>query len=82
MLGPLRTPEAVGAAIRALRKRAGVTQAELAGLAGVGVRFVSEVERGKATAELGKVLRLIDRLGTRAYLLDPAEALLRTGPAP
>ena len=70
MSGPLRTPQAFGAAIRDLRKRAGVTQAELAGLAGVGARFVGEVERGKPTAELGKVLRLLDRLGARTYLLS------------
>ena len=73
MKGPLRTPKALGAAIRARRKHLGATQAELAGLAAVGARFVSEVERGKPTAELGRVLRLLDRLGLHVHLLDASE---------
>jgi len=59
---------ALGHAVRARRKALGVTQVELAGLAGVGERFVSEVERGKATAETGKVLKLLGRLGLLVYL--------------
>ena len=58
-----RTPADLGAIVRLRRKELDLTQGELAGLSGVGERFVSEVERGKATAELGKVLRLLDRLG-------------------
>ena len=68
MQGPIRTPEQLGAAIRARRKELGATQVELAGLAAVGPRFVSEVEQGKPTAEWGKVLRLLDRLSMRIYL--------------
>jgi HTH-type transcriptional regulator / antitoxin HipB len=68
MNGPFKTPEALGNAIRTRRKRLGATQAELAGLAAVGSRFVGEVEQGKPTAEFGKVLRLLDRLGLGIYL--------------
>ena len=39
-----------------------MTQAELAALADVGPRFVGELERGKPTLEIGKVLRVLDRL--------------------
>jgi transcriptional regulator with XRE-family HTH domain len=38
-------------------------QEELAALAGVGPRFLSEVENGKASAEIGKVLQVLHRLG-------------------
>jgi y4mF family transcriptional regulator len=66
----IHTPEDLGKVIRARRKQAGVTQAELAGLAAVGTRFVGDVEGGKPTAELGKVLRLLDRLGLRVAIVE------------
>jgi HTH-type transcriptional regulator/antitoxin HipB len=50
-------------ALRSARKRLGLTQAELALAAGVGVRFLVELEHGKPTARLGLVLRVIDALG-------------------
>lgn len=59
----MRTAEDIGSAIRAKRQAIGLTQVELAQLAGVGERFLSELERGKATAELGKVLRVCLRVG-------------------
>jgi HTH-type transcriptional regulator/antitoxin HipB len=59
----LRTASELGALVRARRKAIGATQVELAALADVGPRFVVELERGKATLELGKVLRVLDRLG-------------------
>lgn len=52
-----------GQAVRAARKEAGLSQAQLAEQCGCSQRFVSEVERGKATAEIGKALRLADELG-------------------
>lgn len=53
----------LGAALRARRKERALTQAQLAALCGVSVRFVSEVERGRPTAGVGLVLRLCARLG-------------------
>jgi hypothetical protein len=40
-----------------------LTQAKAAGLLGVGIRFLSELERGKKSVELDLVLRVLDRLG-------------------
>ncbi|MDJ1121946.1 helix-turn-helix domain-containing protein [Olsenella sp. YH-ols2217] len=60
---PIRTPEDFGAAIRRARKRQGMTQAELCELCGVSVTYLSELERGKATAELGKALHVAAMLG-------------------
>ena len=59
--------------MRKHRKAAGVTQAEAAGLCGVGVRFMSELERGKETAEVGRVLQVLDRLGLELRVV-PREA--------
>jgi len=61
----LRTPAELGALVRARRRALGTTQIELAALADVGPRFIGDLERGKATLEIGKVLRVLDRLGLR-----------------
>jgi len=53
----------IGAAIRKKRRDIGMRQAELAALAGVGVRFLSELENGKPSAEIGKVVLVLRRLG-------------------
>lgn len=66
--------EELGAALRRNRKALGLTQAELALAAGVGLRFVGEVEAGKPSAQLGRVLRLIEVLG--------GSLVLRSAPAP
>ena len=52
-----------GSLIRAERKRQGLTQTDLAEYCGVGINFVSSVERGKETVELGKCLLLAQMLG-------------------
>jgi y4mF family transcriptional regulator len=59
----IRTPEQLGETLRAARKVLGMTQSEIALVSGVGLRFVVELERGKPTLQLGKVLRVIDSLG-------------------
>ncbi|MBQ3131875.1 MAG: helix-turn-helix transcriptional regulator [Clostridia bacterium] len=53
----------LGAAIRARRKELEYTQAYLAEFTGLSVTFISDVERGKPTAEIEKVIRLINILG-------------------
>jgi len=47
--------EELGTFVRTRRKAERMTQAELAALAGVGRRFVSELERGKASLRLDSV---------------------------
>ncbi|MEW6744080.1 MAG: helix-turn-helix transcriptional regulator [Planctomycetota bacterium] len=61
--GTVRSVKQLGGLVRRRRKEAGVRQADAAALAGVGVRFLSELERGKETAEVGKVLQVLERLG-------------------
>ncbi len=61
--GSIGTPAELGHLVRAKRRQIGLTQVELSALAGVGIRFLSELENGKATAELGKVLQVLSRLG-------------------
>ncbi len=52
-----------GAAIRQRRKSLHYTQVYVAEVTGLSVSFISDVERGKPTAELGKVLSLANLLG-------------------
>jgi len=59
----------LGALIRARRLEASTRQADAAALAGVGVRFLSEVERGKESAEIGRVFGLLERLGLELWVL-------------
>ena len=61
--GKIETPAQIGAAIRHKRRAIGMRQAELAALSGVGIRFLSELENGKPSAEVGKVLLVLRRLG-------------------
>lgn len=67
------TPAEIGEVVRAARKAAGLRQYELAGAAGVGLRFLVELERGKPTAQLGKTLQVLEALGC-AFDLTPPEA--------
>lgn len=64
----IATPAAMGIALRAARKRLGMSQADAALAAGVGVRFLSDLENGKETVHLGKVLRVVEGLGLTLVL--------------
>lgn len=57
------TPKDLGAIVRAVRHEAGIDQVKAAGLAGVGTRFLGDIERGKPTVRLGLVLQVLERLG-------------------
>jgi HTH-type transcriptional regulator/antitoxin HipB len=52
----------LGTSICAARKHRGLTQAELAARAKVGLRFLSELENGKPTVQFERVLRVLDAL--------------------
>ena len=70
MRQPTHTIEQLGKAIRKQRKTEGVTQQELSNLCGLSTSFISDVERGKATVELGKVLFLMQYLGLDIYVVE------------
>lgn len=59
----MTSPQTVGQIVRAARKGLGLTQPELAAAAGVGLRFLVEVERGKPTVRLDRLLAVLDALG-------------------
>ncbi len=53
----------IGEHIREKRKAFGLTQVELAERAGVGIRFVRELENGKSTVQLDKVNQVLRLFG-------------------
>lgn len=64
----------LGLAIRAERKALGLTQSDLAAASGVSLRFISELERGRASAGIGRVLHVLNMLGLEVGLESPRGA--------
>ena len=65
------TPEELGAALKAARIARGLRLDDLALAAGVGRRFVGELERGKPTVRLAETLRVAEALGVSITVNDP-----------
>ena len=53
----------LGAVVRAQRKRLALKQLDIAGLGNTGNRFIVDLENGKPTVQLQKVLDIMDLLG-------------------
>ncbi len=61
----------IGQIIRDERKELGLRQDELAAASGVGLRFLVELERGKVTVQMGKVLDVLAALGCELQIKRP-----------
>jgi len=66
------TAQMIGQIILENRKRLGVTQKDLALTSGTGLRFVIDLEKGKETCQIGKVLTVLQTLGIQIVLTPPA----------
>jgi len=66
----LQSAEAIGALIRTTRKAQGLSQTELAGVANTGVRFISDLENGKGTIQIRKLLNVLNALGLGLYIFN------------
>jgi len=58
-------PVDIGLMVKAKRKQNKLTQAQTSALCNVGTRFLSELENGKKTLEVGKVLQVLTCLGLK-----------------
>ena len=67
----IRDTAELGQKVRELRRAQKITQAQLAGLANTGIRFISDLENGKETCHIGKVLRVIETLGVDMLIRNP-----------
>ena len=71
------TSQDISTLVRQTRKGLGVTQRELALTSGTGLRFIIDLEKGKETAEIGKVLIILQTLGIQMTLTPPPTATKR-----
>jgi y4mF family transcriptional regulator len=62
------TPQQIGEFVKSARKSLGVTQRDLALTSGTGLRFIIELEQGKPTCQIGKVLTVLHTLGITIQL--------------
>ena len=66
------TPKQIGELVKSVRKQMGATQKDLAMTSGTGLRFIIELEQGKPTSQIGKVLTVLNTLGVKMNLTPPA----------
>ena len=63
--------EEIGKLARSTRKAMRLTQKQLALASGTGLRFIIELEKGKPTCQLGKVLTVLQTLGIKLRFAPP-----------
>ncbi len=69
---PIRSSAELGIVIREQRKRLALKQLDLAGMGNTGNRFIVDLENGKPTVQLQKVLDLMDLLGLEVVVRTKA----------
>ena len=65
---PIASPPDLGRLVKQRRQQLGLTQADLALASGTGVRFISDLENGKATCQSGRSLQVLAALGLRLFV--------------
>ena len=76
----IETPEHLGDAVRQTRKALSLTQPQLALAAGVGVRFIVDLEAGKPTVRLENVLRVLQALGATLNVSSSEDSQTQADP--
>jgi y4mF family transcriptional regulator len=74
-------PEDVGALVRDRRRQLKLSQTDLAQRLHVSQRYISHLERGKPTLQLGLVIRVLRELGVVLQVNDPSSPSPRRQPA-
>lgn len=67
----LKNTQSIGTLVRSERLKQKLTQLQLAGLAGTGMRFISDLENGKGTVQLQKLIAVLSALGLGLYIHSP-----------
>lgn len=75
--GIIRSTEELGRTARAHRKNRRLTLETVSGLGNLSPRFLSEFERGKETAEIGKVLKALQTVGLELIIQPRGAKLLK-----
>ena len=61
----------IGKLVQSERKRQGITQLQLAGMAGTGIRLITDIENGKETVQVQKLLKVLHTLGLGLFVFSP-----------
>jgi len=61
----------LGGLVRKARHQQGMTQTQLAGATGTGLRFIVDLEKGKPTCEIEKALNVAMMLGIKISAAEP-----------
>jgi y4mF family transcriptional regulator len=67
--------KSLGTLVREIRKEQGLTQEQLCAVCGVGLRFLRELEQGKETCQIGKVIKTVQILGIEIFVLRRGDPL-------
>lgn len=70
----ISSPEELGQYLLKERKQLKLTQKAISEFADVGRKFIIELEKGKTTAQLGKVFELLNSLGLELHLVKRRES--------
>lgn len=76
------SPKQIGELVRSVRKQLGATQKDLAMTSGTGLRFIIELEQGKPTSQIGKVLTVLNTLGVKMNFTPPVVTTKDAGAEP
>lgn len=70
----IHNPKELGQHLLEERKRLKLTQKEISEFSDIGRKFIIELEKGKATAQLGKVFELLNSLGLELHLIKRGDS--------
>jgi len=73
-LKKINNPKELGQHLFEERKRLRLTQKEISEFSDVGRKFIIEIEKGKATAQLGKVFELLNSLGLELHIIKRGDS--------
>ncbi len=66
----IKDPDDFGKAVHDRRKALGYTQKNISEITGISASFISDLENGKSTTELGKAMMIAGLLGLNIYLSE------------
>ena len=70
----INNPKELGQHLLEERKRLKLTQKEISEFSDVGRKFIIEIEKGKVTAQLGKVFELLNSLGLELHIIKRGDS--------
>lgn len=75
----IKSPEDIGKIVKETRKAQNLTQIKLAKLCNVGNRFIIDLENGKATCQIDKILIVLNGLGIKINMSEPTDNKFKDG---